>query len=281
MTITRRLGIVGVGLMGGSVGLAARRSGQFDAILGYDASLSALQQATARGCIDQACPNLAELARSCDTIVIAAPVNLVADLVTQVAAVAPPETLLTDTGSTKERIVRNVESLLPADRLFVGSHPLCGSEKHGPEAARGDLFDGRLVLLTPTPRTTPPAVARASEFWQRLGGRVQSLSPQEHDRVLALTSHLPHLAASALASLLPSEWRAFVANGFRDTTRLASGDPALWAAILNDNAPRLAPVIQQLQARLDEFRSALETGDTAALLRLLADAKGIRDDLGS
>ncbi len=281
MTAAAQLGIVGVGLMGGSVGLAARRSGRFERVLGFDARTDVLQRALDRGCIDVACSHLVELARNAQIIVISTPVDLVAPIVAQAAEAASIGTVMTDTGSTKESIVRAVESALPPHCLFVGSHPLCGSEKQGPESARADLFDGRLVLLTPTPRTPSEATSRVKEFWQVLGGRVQTLSPELHDRVLATTSHLPHLLASALAGLLPNDWSAYVANGFRDTTRLASGDPALWATILLDNAPRLAMVVKQLQARLDEYRLALENGDRPTLFRLLSEAKGIRDDLGS
>lgn len=281
MNSAESLGIVGVGLMGGSVGLAARRTGQFARILGYDRRTDSLHRALAKRCIDEACIDLSQLAHRCSIIVVGTPVDRIAESIVRLSQMSRPGTLFTDTGSTKAQIVREIEADLPSEALFVGSHPLCGSEKHGPDAARADLFEGRWILLTPTDRTPPIALTRAIAFWQSLGGRTKVLSPEEHDRILALTSHLPHLLASSLAGMLPRDWHEYVATGFRDTTRLAAGDPEVWSAIFRANAPHVLAVLQQFQARLDEFREAVETQDATTLVRLLAQAKGSRDDLGS
>jgi prephenate dehydrogenase len=275
------LGVVGVGLMGGSVGLAARRSARFSLILGYDVRGDVLRRAVSNGCIDEPCPNLEQLARRSSMVVIATPVHRIADYVLQVVQHIVPGSVITDTGSTKAELVQTVESAVPRETLFVGSHPLCGSEKHGPDAARANLFDNQLVLLTPTKKTRVLAVERVQQFWQSLGARTHLIPPDEHDRILAMTSHLPHLLASCLAGLLSRDVRPFVSSGFRDTTRLASGDPEVWSAIFTTNASNLLSVIKQFRAQLDEFQSALENRDSAGLARLLAAAKGIRDDLGN
>ena len=155
------------------------------------------------------------------------------------AKTCSPGTLLTDTGSTKSIIVREIESRLPDGALYVGSHPLAGSERRGVEHADANLLEGRLTIVTQTPRTSPEAVQRAIQFWQALGSRTRVMDPEEHDRAVGLTSHLPHLLASALAGILPPELRDLAATGFRDTTRVAAGDPSLWSAVFQQNRPAL------------------------------------------
>src|SRR5262249_29728245 len=152
-------------------------------------------------------------------------------LVRQIAPASRPGTVLTDVGSTKAEVVRVVGALANGV-VFVGSHPLAGSEKQGPEHADADLFAGRLVVVTPGPHTEEAALCRVADFWRALGAGVERMSPEEHDDAVALTSHLPHVVASALAGALPPELAGLTATGFRDSTRIAAGGPDLWAAIL-------------------------------------------------
>jgi prephenate dehydrogenase len=170
---------------------------------------------------------------------------------------------------------------LPEGVAFVGSHPLAGSEKRGPDHADANLFQGRLTLVTPTPQTDPEALQRTVAFWQALGSRVRLLSPEEHDCGLALTSHLPHLLASALAGILPPGLHDLTATGFRDTTRVAAGDPSIWTGIFAQNRAAVLDALGHLEDRLAQFRAALEAGDEAALDVLLSQAKKVRDALGS
>src|SRR5262249_47568639 len=155
--------------------------------------------------------------------------------VLEAAGSCRPGALLTDVGSTKAAIVRTLDGRLPAGVGFVGSHPLAGSEKTGFQNGRADLFDGRLVFVTPGPAPEKGALARVCAFWGQLGALVEVMSPEEHDQALALTSPLPHLAAAALAGALPHEWRRLTGTGFRDATRLASGSPEVWTAIFRSN----------------------------------------------
>jgi len=275
------LAIIGVGLIGGSIGLAARRSGKYRPILGVDRDLQALQQAKVRGCIDEISDELATVAKLADIIVVCTPVDQIAAHVLTAARHCRAKTLITDSGSTKVNIVEAVERGLARKRLFIGSHPLCGSEKRGPEFARETLFDGRLVILTATELTPALAIHRATTFWESLGGRIWGMTAEDHDRTLALTSHLPHLVGSALAGLLHPGLAGFAATGFRDTTRLAAGDPNLWAAIFAENAPHVLASVKLFQDRLEDFRKAIQTNDVPVLHRLLTEAKGIRDDLGN
>lgn len=261
------LGIVGVGLVGGSLAMAAKARGL--RVLGHDRMPGVMLRAEERGMIDSS-HSLEELACLSDLIVFCTPVDAIARQVREAAPHCRPGTVLTDVGSTKAGIVRELEGLAVP---FVGGHPLAGSEKHGPEHSRADLFAGRLVLLTPAPRGMD--VVRS--FWEGLGARVEVIDAEEHDRALALTSHLPHLAASALAGILPREWERVTATGFRDATRLAAGSPELWRAIFQANRAPLAEALARLQSRLAEYGQALEDG--ARLLRLLEEAKAARERL--
>jgi prephenate dehydrogenase len=266
----RTVAIVGVGLMGGSVGLAARRRGAAARVLGVDRDATALRAARERGIIDEACPDLLAAAGAADLVLFCTPVDTVAALACR------PGTVLTDAGSTKGAIVRAVEGRLPDGVSFVGGHPLAGSEKSGAEHADADLFRGRLVVLTPTPATSEEAVGGVSVFWRELGARVERMSPEAHDRALALTSHLPHLVASALAGVLPPELAGLTATGFRDTTRVASGDPALWSAIFEANRGELLEALARFESRLGELRKVLEAGDRAGVNELLSEGRRLR-----
>jgi prephenate dehydrogenase len=274
------LAIVGVGLIGASVGLAARRRGRVRHVLGVGRKPATLERARACGAIDEAA-DLPAAARRADVVVFCTPVDRIAAQVLQAAPLCRPGTLLTDAGSTKAEIVAAVEGNLAEGVAFVGGHPLAGSEKTGPDHARADLFEGRVVVLTPTPRTGPAALARTQAFWEGLGARVRTMTPEDHDRALALTSHLPHLTAAALAGVVPPDLFDLTAGGFRDTTRIAAGDPDLWTAIFLQNRGAVIAALERLTGRLGEFRAALAAGDGPAIGRLLAQAKRVRDALGS
>jgi prephenate dehydrogenase len=277
----RTLTIVGVGLIGGSIGLAARRRSVVGRILGVGRNTESLQRAGAAGAIDEAFLEADAAVHQADVAVFCTPVDLIPEQVLALAPGCRPGTLLTDAGSTKAAIVRHLDGRLPPQVAFVGGHPLAGSEKRGPEHAHPDLFQGRLVVLTPTTHTDPQALARTAEFWQALGARVRSMEPEEHDQALALTSHLPHLLAAALAGILPEALHDLTATGFRSTTRVAAGDPALWTGIFEQNRQALLDSLTILEARLAEFRRALETNDRHRLDDLLTQARRIRDALGN
>jgi cyclohexadieny/prephenate dehydrogenase len=275
------LAIVGVGLIGGSVGLAAKAQGAARHVVGIGRNPESLERALALGAIDEFTTSLAAGVRSADLIVVCSPVDLIAKQVLDAAPYAKPGAIFTDAGSTKANIVRDLDRELPAHVRFVGAHPLAGSEKQGAEHARADLFAGRVCVLTPSARTDPAAVARVHLFWQTLDMVVKPLTPEEHDLALATTSHLPHFVAALLAGSLPEQWRAFTATGFRDTTRIAAGDPGLWTAIARENALALAHTLDQFAGRLNELRTAVLNHDGETLTRILADAKKVRDALGS
>jgi prephenate dehydrogenase len=277
----KTLTIVGVGLIGGSVALAAKRRGLAKCVIGAGRHQERLARALTLGAIDKAYTDVNAAVHQSELAVFCTPVDQIAEQVLAAAAGCSPTTVLTDAGSTKAQIVRKVESQMAGDKAFVGSHPLAGSEKSGVEHADASLFEGRLTIVTQTPRTNARALERVKEFWQGLGSRTCLMDPEEHDRALALTSHLPHLVASALAGILPRELHKLTATGFQDTTRVAMGDPSIWTAIFSQNPAALLEALQRLERRLDEFRVALSDADLAALDALLAQGKGVRDALGS
>ncbi len=200
---------------------------------------------------------------------------------TEAASTGGPEfqLLLTDVGSVKGDICRQLSDGLPNQACFVGSHPLAGSEKSGFEHARPDLFEGAVCVVTPTESSSRQAVEQVTAFWQALGMEVVCLSPERHDAVLAQTSHLPHLVAAALASVVSEEHGPFAATGFADTTRIASGDPDLWTAILLRNVEAVVRELDRFGERVRAFRDALARRDEKALRQLLEQAKVRRETL--
>jgi prephenate dehydrogenase len=275
------LTIVGVGLIGGSIGLAAKRRGLARQVLGAGRNLSTLERARGLGAIDEAYTDYQAAVARAQVAVFCTPVDCIVEQVVTAAPGCAEGTLLTDAGSTKGAIVAGIEGRLPAGVAFVGSHPLAGSEKRGPEHADANLFQSRLTIVARTAHTPPAALEQTLAFWEALGSRVRVMEPEEHDRALALTSHLPHLLAAALAGVLPAELHGLTATGFRDTTRIAAGDPALWTAIFTHNRSPVLEALGRLEERLHHYRRALDEGDTAALTALLLQAKQVRDALGS
>jgi prephenate dehydrogenase len=236
--------------------------------------------------IDRATTDLAAGVANANIVVICTPVDKAAQFVVNVAAACPNYALITDAGSTKEAIVAAADAALASHRAgprFVGSHPIAGDHRTGPQHARADLFDGRTVVVTPTAHTRSAAVTEVSGFWENLGAKVTTMSPAEHDKALAMTSHLPHLVAAALASATPPELLALTAGGWRDSTRIAGGDPNLWLPILTSNRRAVLAALERFDSQLSAIREMLEQGDDQALFSTLEAAaarKSQRDALG-
>jgi prephenate dehydrogenase len=275
------LTIVGVGLIGGSIGLAARQRGLARRVVGVGSRQSTLNLAQDLGAIDDGYLQVAAAVANADLVVFCTPVQLIAEEILEAAGHCRPGTILTDAGSTKSLIVAAVEGKLPAGVHYVGSHPLAGSEKRGPEYADPHLFEERMTVVTPTAKTDAGAVQRVEQFWQDLGAHVKRMSPEEHDQALALTSHMPHLLASALAGVLPPELHELTATGFWDATRIASGAPDLWTGILGQNRKAVQEALDRLESQINRFRAALARSDEALLTNLLEQGKKVRDALGS
>lgn len=283
MPVGPRVAIVGVGLIGGSIGLALRRRGLAAEVIGVGRRPAVLEKAIAVGAIDRGTTNLVEGVAEADLVVVATPVGIIVDVVQAVAQLAPRASI-TDAGSTKAEICRALRPEQDGSGIrpgrFIGSHPLAGGHRTGPEHASGDLFVGRTVVVTPEDDTPPGLVQRMKEFWESLGAEVTLLSPEEHDRALAATSHLPHLIASALAAATPEEWLQLAATGWADTTRIAAGDAELWTQIFSQNRAAVLDALRRFEHQLAALDSAMAAGDKAALHSRLQEGKRIRDALG-
>lgn len=275
------LTIVGVGLIGGSIGLAAKKRGVVQRVIGVGRDASRLDQARKLGAIDEYVLELASGVQDADFVVFCTPVDRIAAQIAACAFQGRTGAIFTDAGSTKSEIVKAVEANLPPQVRFLGSHPLAGSEKKGVEHASAELFADRVTVLTPTAKSTAQLIDSVRGFWLALGARVRIMSPQDHDNALALTSHLPHLLAAALAGILPDELCELAATGFRDTTRIASGDPDIWTPIMQQNRVRLLVALLELEKRLHLFAEALSKNDGVCMDRLLAEGKKVRDALGN
>jgi len=278
--------IVGVGLIGGSIGLALRERKLAQKIVGIGRRQMSLDTARKVGAIDHGETNLATGVSQAQLIIITTPVDVIAERVIQAAAVAPPGALITDAGSTKEEIAAAVDIALAGRRggpRFVGSHPLAGDHRTGAIHARADLFEDRMVVVTPTESTRPAAVTEISGFWESLGAKVTMMTPAKHDAALAMTSHLPHLVAVALAAATPTEFLPLTASGWRDTTRVAGGNPKLWQPIFAANRQHMLDALDVFSQTLGNLRETLEQGDYESLISILeaaAKRKRDRDALG-
>jgi prephenate dehydrogenase len=273
--------IVGVGLIGGSIGLALRERKLAGQVIGVGRRPESIKKAKAAGAVDQTTQDLSDAVRDAELIIVCTPVDSIARHVREAAAACPEGALLTDAGSTKASIVRQLNGTLPRSVAFVGSHPLAGSEKIGCEHARANLFDGRVVVVTPTRKTSENDLQRTADFWSALGASVMAMPPAAHDRALAATSHLPHLLAAALARGTAEDNLPLTAGGWRDCTRIAAGDAELWTQILLDNRDNLLKTLGRFEKSLAGFRTAIERGDPRRLGQLLKEAKRIRDAVGS
>jgi prephenate dehydrogenase len=281
-----RIAIVGVGLIGGSIGLAVKERGLASEVIGVGRRASSLDIAAARCAIDRTTTNLVLGVSDADLVIVATPVDAIVDNVLAVARAAP-HAMITDAGSTKGEICRSLRAAAKTDGAivglgsrFIGSHPLAGDHRTGPEFARGDLFEGRMVVVTPEDDTPPGLVERIQDFWKSLGAEVTLLAPEEHDRAVAATSHLPHLVASALAAATPEEWLRLAATGWGDTTRIAAGDPQLWTQIFGQNRAAVIDALRRFEHQLNALAGCLDQGDWAGLNLGLQEAKRIRDALG-
>jgi prephenate dehydrogenase len=281
-----RVAIVGVGLIGGSIGLALRERRLAREVIGIGRNQANLAKAQQLGVVDRFTTNIAGGVANANLVIVCTPVDTIAEFVRQIGTACRPDALVTDAGSTKEAIVLAVEAQQTGRANgphFVGSHPLAGDHRTGVEFARADLLTRRKVIVTPTVSTDPGALAKIVSFWERLDADVVKMSPAEHDTALAATSHLPHIVAFALAAATPQHLLPLAASGWRDTTRIAGGDPAMWRPIFTTNREQILAALARFEGLIGQLRSALSAGDDERLLQIIEQAREIkskRDALG-
>jgi prephenate dehydrogenase len=280
-----RLVIAGVGLIGGSLGLAARERGLVGAIIGFGRTEANLRVALDRGIIDAYTFDPAEAARGTDLLLLAVPVEAAGPTAEQFAPFLPSGCVITDAGSTKEQIVINMERLLPPTLPFVGAHPIAGTEHAGAGAAFATLFEKRLCVLTPTARTDATALARVRALWEGVGMRVELMDTVTHDQVLARVSHLPHLIAfSVMNAMLDArvadiDLLTYAGSAFADLTRVAASPMEMWRDICLSNREALLAALTEFEHALAQMKTCVAAGDGEALAAAINRAREERQRL--
>lgn len=280
-----RLCIIGVGLIGGSLARALKARGICGEIVGCGRKIEPLQTALGLGVIDRYERTPAVAVSDADVIVIAAPVGAFDELFAQIDTAAPPRAVITDVGSTKQSVVRSAQAHLRRHvTRFVPAHPIAGGEKTGVEASDAGLFRGARVVLTPTAQTDRDAVDIVRAMWSATDGRVVEMTAAEHDRVLAATSHLPHVLAFMLVDWLAQTGKEafdFTGGGFRDFTRIAASDTTMWRDICMTNGEALTGAIDSYVAALVRLRTAIESKDAEFITATFSRAREARARLKS
>jgi prephenate dehydrogenase len=278
-----KITLVGVGLLGGSLGLAIKQHRLAVRVAGFVRRQESVAECEKAGAVDEAGTDLGRAIEKADLVILCTPIAQMAGLTTKMLPAFKRGCLVTDVGSVKAGVVAELEPLVAgAGAHFIGSHPMAGAEKMGVAAARADLFKGAICAVTPTPQSNPDAVARLETFWQSVGARSLRLAPELHDDLVSRSSHLPHVVAAELANYVlspvhPREQGMLCANGFRDTTRIAAGSPEMWRDIALANRKNLARVLGVFIEDLQEFQLALEKQDVRAIEEFFNQAKERRD----
>lgn len=266
MARLRTVTIIGVGLIGGSLGMAIRRRQLAREVIGVSRSEATLRQAKRLGAIDCGTRQLSEAVQRSELIVLATPVGAMASIARQIAPHVPKGCIVTDVGSVKVSVVSALERAFKGRVRVVGAHPMAGSERSGVAHARADLFQKAICFVTRTPRTDAAALRIVETLWRQIGSRVQVTSPQRHDRLVASISHLPHLAAVGVAAAAEREALPYAAGGFRDVTRVAGSDPELWADIAVANRRWLTQHLGRFLRHMQTIAEAVSAGDRRRLL---------------
>jgi cyclohexadieny/prephenate dehydrogenase len=275
--------LVGIGLIGSSISHAMRRKGLAGAISGSARTKSTTDTALNLGLIDHGYATAAEAVKGADLVILSVPVGACGALAAEIAPHLREGAILTDVGSVKAAVVRDIAPHVPNGVHFVPGHPIAGTEQSGPEAGFAELFDGRWTILTPEAGTDKAAVEKLKGFWMALGANVEIMNPEHHDMVLAVTSHLPHLiaynivnTADHLERVTDSEVIKFSAGGFRDFTRIAASDPTMWRDVFLNNKDAVLEMLGRFSEDLTTLQRAIRFGDGDTLFRLFTEARAVR-----
>jgi cyclohexadieny/prephenate dehydrogenase len=278
-----RVALIGIGLIGSSLSHAMRRGGLARSIVGHAQSKKTRETALRLGLVSSAYASAEEAVRGADLVILCAPVGACGAIAKQMGPSLAPGAIVTDVGSVKGAIVRDVGPFVPKGVHFIPGHPIAGTEHSGPEAGFDELFDGRWCVLTPPPDADPAAVAKLQAFWQGLGSHVEVMSAEHHDMVLAITSHVPHLiaynivnTARHLERVTDTEVIKFSAGGFRDFTRIAASDPVMWRDVFLNNKDAVLEMLARFSEDLTALQRAIRFGDGDTLYKLFVEARAVR-----
>ena len=280
----KKITIIGIGLLGGSIGLAVKRRKLARQIAGFVRRRASLKDCERAGAVDFATTDLLAAVWDADLVILCIPLAQMRSRVRAMLPALKRGAIVTDVGSVKASVVRELESLIQkSGARFVGSHPMAGAEKTGVAAARTDLFEKTVCVVTPTKKTNRAALKKVKQFWSAIGLRVLELKPEIHDALVSRSSHLPHVVAATLASHVlnpahPKPQAALCANGFRDTTRIASGSPEMWRDIALANRKNLTKSLDAFIADLQKFQRLVKKGDAKTMAKFFETAKQRRDN---
>ncbi len=277
-----KVAIIGLGLLGGSIGLAVKARAPDIAITGYDADPAVRAKATARGLTDTVFESAADAVRHADLVILCVPVGAMREAAAGIADVLPPHAIVSDVGSSKQSVADDLAASLPG-AIVIPAHPVAGTEQSGPEAGFATLFVNRWCILTPSAGVDEASVEALAEFWRKLGARIEIMDPQHHDLVLAVTSHIPHLiaytivgTASDLEEVTQGEVIKYSAGGFRDFTRIAASDPTMWRDVFLHNKVAVLEMLGRFTEDLTALQRAIRSGDGDALHELFSRTRAIR-----
>ncbi len=278
-----RIALVGLGLIGSSISLAARRANLAKTIVGSARTEKTIETAKKLGLIDEGFVSARDAVAGADLVILCVPVGVCGRIAEEISSALSPGAIVTDVGSVKASVMRDVEPHLPEGVHFVPGHPIAGTEQSGPEAGFAELFDGRWCILTPSEKTDRNAVARLAEFWTALGSDVEEMSAEHHDLVLAITSHVPHMiafnivnTAAHLERVTNSEVIKFSAGGFRDFTRIAASDPVMWRDVFLNNKEAVLEMLGRFSEDLTSLQRAIRFGDGDTLEKLFSESRTLR-----
>ena len=279
-----RLTIIGVGLIGGSFGAALRNVSEVREVVGYGRNSFNLERAVERGLIDRWSTSLSEAVDGANVVMIATPVGAMPALFDELARLLPLSSVITDAGSVKRRVIESAQTAFGSSAVrFVPGHPIAGLEKSGVEAATANLFKGHKVILTPNDQTKTEAVTLVSALWQAVDAQLMKMSPEQHDELLAATSHLPHILAYALVNLLADQGRSgnecyeLAAGGFYDISRIASSDPIMWRDICLENGDKILDRITEYTEMMDRLAMLIRAKDSIGLEEMFRRARATRE----
>lgn len=277
------LAIIGVGLIGGSLAIALRNAGVVDNIIGCGRQRANLEKAVELGVIDGFTQDVAKAVQAADVVFVAVPLGAMRSVFEQMKSTLPKNCVVTDGGSAKASVIEDWISVFGNDEQFVAGHPIAGTENSGVEAALPDLYQNRRIILTPTPSNHDEHVKQITRMWQICGSEVTLMPVEQHDQVLAATSHLPHVIAFSLVDTLAkldqhTDIFKYAAGGFRDFTRIASSNPDMWRDICIANADAILPVMDQCIEEMQKMRNLISNQDASTIHQIFSDAKKARDD---
>lgn len=274
-----KITIIGVGLIGGSIGIGVREKKLAKEVVGVVHRPESIEECLKKGAVDKATLDVKDGVKDADMVILSTPISRMEPIAKEVSGNIKKDAIVIDIASVKEKLVYKLENIL--GKNYVGTHPMTGSEQKGVAGARLGLFNDAVCIITPTANTRPKFLKTVREFWKELGSRVVVLSPEEHDRLVSFTSHLPHLLAASLVNILSIEPKAMdtIGPGFRDSTRIAKSQPAMWQEICEWNREDILSSIDKFQSELSALKKLIESNNWNGVLDKLKTAKDIRDGL--